>query len=777
MATIINSKFNTGPVNAGEERLLKFLEINLSDSYYIVPNAEFANTNPRGGVQYLEYDCIVVAPHAIFNIENKNWGGHLEGNDHVWYLNDSERANPLKTLRYKTSVLASKLKSKNFQWKAAWIEGVITLSNPRQNKFGLDKESNCYRATYTLGDDLIEFITSPERVGKQANAIHAITREIIDYLSGESLNRTRKERIEVIGLKIEEVLEKEEDFTEYLCVPEDFPDRRYKVREHILDIVGKSPVELETHSNQVKNAYMALMQMPLSSYIVKTDFQWSEDRLCFYEKSEYLDENKLSSELNRKTFTQLDAIKIVLDIANALKVAHNQSIYHREVCPDNIYLLTDNAALSGFGRSWFSKHIDLNYTIGAISPDMANPYQPAELFQDDASTATDIYSLGVVFYQLIVEQVPFQNLTDLARLGGKLPNELLPSHINSALPQWMDEVCLHTILEDDTTRWGQMDEVIDFILKNAFGEVINFTEKQEKPVLLKDLKPTDHVTPDLILYEMLGEGGFSRVFKAKHLIQNKFFAMKIFSEDLNKQSVEDEYKALSKLSHHNIVKFVYNGTTNQNMFYTLMELIDGESLNTYTRGDLRLPLNEIYKLAKEILSALVYLQAKQPPVYHRDIKPGNIVWDKRERFVLIDFNIAANAGADKDRVGTYPYQAPDLVKNGHRMDWDGSADTFALGVTLYQLLTHTYPWPGSSVPILDKAPTPIDSLNKQLSDVFSDWIMKAIGTRCQGNRIKFLISFIRQLLSPPALSLCPLTPTLVVFSFFNRFSAILLRSE
>ena len=46
MATIINPKFNTGPVNAGEERLLKFLEVNLPDGYYIVPNAEFANINP-----------------------------------------------------------------------------------------------------------------------------------------------------------------------------------------------------------------------------------------------------------------------------------------------------------------------------------------------------------------------------------------------------------------------------------------------------------------------------------------------------------------------------------------------------------------------------------------------------------------------------------------------------------------------------------------------------------------------------------------------------------
>ena len=740
MATIINPKFSQGAVNAGEERLLKFLEVNLPEGYYIIPNAEFANVNPRGGVQYLEYDCLVVAPHAIFNIENKDWGGQLEGNDNVWYLNDSERANPLKTLSFKRRVLASKLRGKNSRWGIATIFDLITLNNPRQNKFGLDRESDCYRATYRLDNELIEFISIPEKVGKQANAIQTIAQEIINYLSGENSPRTRKERTEVIGLKIEEVLEKGDDFTEYLCVPEDFPERRYKVREHILDTVGKSPAEQETHSHRIKNAYMAMMQMPPSPYIIKTDFQMSEDRLRFYEKSDYLDENKLSSELNRKTFTQFDAIKIVLDIANGLKVAHENTIYHRAVSPENIYLLTDNAALSGFGRSWFSKHIDLNYTMGAISPDMANPYQPVELFNDDVSSATDVYSLGVIFYQLIVGKAPFSNFTDLARMGGKLPDDLLPSHINPALPQWMDEFCLHTILEDDAARWRSMDEVIEFLFKNAFGEIANITPKQEKPVLLKDLKPTDQVTRDLVLFEELGEGGFSRVFKAKHLIQNKFFALKIFSEDLNQKSVEDEYKALSKLEHNNIVKFVWNGQTNQSMFYTLMELIEGESLYNYvkTNGDLRLPLSEIYKLAKEMLSALVYLQEKNPPVYHRDIKPGNIVWNKRERFVLIDFNIAADEGADKDRVGTYPYQAPDLVKNGQRMDWDTSADTFALGVTLYQLLTHTYPWAGSTVPPLDKSPVPVNSLNRQLSDAFSAWIMKAIETRGE-NRFRSAI--------------------------------------
>src|ERR1035437_1359283 len=130
MAKLIQAKYSAGAVNAGEKRLLKFLEVNLPDNYYIVSNVEFANVTPQGQVQYLEYDCIVITPHALYHIENKDWSGRLEGDDTTWYLSGSEKPNPLKTVRFKTSVLASNLKAHNPFWATAWIESLLTLSHP-----------------------------------------------------------------------------------------------------------------------------------------------------------------------------------------------------------------------------------------------------------------------------------------------------------------------------------------------------------------------------------------------------------------------------------------------------------------------------------------------------------------------------------------------------------------------------------------------------------------------------------------------------------------------
>ena len=97
MAQVILPKYSEGPVNAGEKRLVDFLKKSLPDDYYVIPNGEYAFKNPKGVIQFWEYDCIVVAPHAIYHIENKDWNGELIGDDNSWFVNSAERRNPHKT--------------------------------------------------------------------------------------------------------------------------------------------------------------------------------------------------------------------------------------------------------------------------------------------------------------------------------------------------------------------------------------------------------------------------------------------------------------------------------------------------------------------------------------------------------------------------------------------------------------------------------------------------------------------------------------------------------
>ena len=724
MATVYKPHQAPEP-NEGEKRLIKFLEVNLPDDYYIVPNGEYASTSPQGMMRFWEYDCLVVAPHALYHLENKDWGGNLQGDDFAWFINGAERKNPHKTAALKSKILAAKLVQKNTDWNRVFVSTAVTLSNPAQSKFGLDPHCDCYPQTFTLGEELIAFITDHNRAGKPAGYIADIQKAIVDFLTGESSMRPMKEKTSILDYDIIEVLQTTETFTEYLCQPKYFVDKRYKVREYPLDFADKSPMELETIRNRAENARHAQEKLDPCPYIVKCNCHLNDAHTVFYEISDYIEECTLRAKLRQKTFTQLEKLHIILDIARALKEAHSKNVFHRDVCPENIYLLNSGtAALANFGHSWFSEHSDMHYTVASILPDENSPYTPPEFADDDVSSSSDLYSLGVIFYELLTDKLPFQS-TSTFRTLGLFPDNLLPSHIVKDLPDWTDDVVRHTITLDQDQRWQEADELIDFIESHLESQ-----NKTTPPntTYLKDLKSGDNITPELVLYEELGKGGFGRVFKAKHLIQNKFYAVKVFDKDASVSETINEFKALEDLKHDNIVKFVYNGKSNQGLFYTLMELLDGENLGSYTKGDLRLPITEIYKMLQQILSALVFMQAKVPPVYHRDIKPNNIVWDKRQRYVLIDFNISTTT-EDKAFAGTRPYMAPDLVMSGNKIDWDTSADTFSLGITLYELLAHIYPWSGSN-PCPKTAVDPIDirKYNDKLTDAFADFVMKAIKT-------------------------------------------------
>ena len=547
---------------------------------------------------------------------------------HITNFADLMKTNDLSKLDETKEALAEAISNSEGCFNKEIQKHHLLLAGSHTKDPSLDPHCDCYAQTYTLNDELINFIKDHNRAGKPAGYIADIQKAIVDFLTGESSMRPMKEKTSILDYDIIEVLQTTETFTEYLCQPKYFVDKRYKVREYPLDFADKSPMELETIRNRAENARHAQEKLDPCPYIVKCNCHLNDAHTVFYEISDYIEECTLRAKLRQKTFTQLEKLHIILDIARALKEAHSKNVFHRDVCPENIYLLNSGtAALANFGHSWFSEHSDMHYTVASILPDENSPYTPPEFADDDVSSSSDLYSLGVIFYELLTDKLPFQS-TSTFRTLGLFPDNLLPSHIVKDLPEWTDDVVRHTITLDQDQRWQEADELIDFIESHLESQ-----NKTTPPntTYLKDLKSGDNITPELVLYEELGKGGFGRVFKAKHLIQNKFYAVKVFDKDASVSETINEFKALEDLKHDNIVKFVYNGKSNQGLFYTLMELLDGENLGSYTKGDLRLPITEIYKMLQQILSALVFMQAKVPPVYHRDIKPNNIVWGIKVR--------------------------------------------------------------------------------------------------------------------------------------------------
>lgn len=206
------------------------------------------------------------------------------------------------------------------------------------------------------------------------------------------------------------------------------------------------------------------------------------------------------------------------------------------------------------------------------------------------------------------------------------------------------------------------------------------------------------------LLELLGEGGMGQVFKARHNRLGKIFAVKSLrhlSPDPAEQAkfldaFEIEARTLAELDHPALAKvsdfFEMNGT-----HFLVMEFIDGRTLSRVVElAPRNLSQRRVLQWAGELCDVLKYLHAQKPPVIVRDLKPENIMIDSKRRLRLVDFGISKRLRPGEGTheivkgMGTAEY-AP-LEQYGASTT-DQRSDIYALGATLYFLLTEIAPPP------------------------------------------------------------------------------------
>ncbi len=160
-----------------------------------------------------------------------------------------------------------------------------------------------------------------------------------------------------------------------------------------------------------------------------------------------------------------------------------------------------------------------------------------------------------------------------------------------------------------------------------------------------------------------------------------------------------EAEAAGRLNHPNIVT-VFDIGDEQDLAFIAMDYVPGKPLSEYTSEAERLDCDTVYRLVGQAAQAIDY--AHRQGIVHRDIKPGNLLYNEDEaRIKVSDFGIARVTDTTTTRTGTVlgspSYMAPEQLTDGKV---DGRADIFSLGVSLYQLLTSELPFKGDSLPSL-----------------------------------------------------------------------------
>ncbi|HEX9043175.1 MAG TPA: serine/threonine-protein kinase [Trebonia sp.] len=233
-----------------------------------------------------------------------------------------------------------------------------------------------------------------------------------------------------------------------------------------------------------------------------------------------------------------------------------------------------------------------------------------------------------------------------------------------------------------------------------------------------------YVAGDLIddrfeVLQVLGQGGFSKVYRVRDDLEGKERALKLFTTAAGYEAVRREIGALREIHHRNVVEVFWAGKTSADDWYLITEFVDGESLEEFVTGKRNLRDREAVDVALDLLEALAAFHPGG--LIHRDIKPRNVMLT-RAGAKLLDFNIASRFGDPvHTQSGTPPYQPPDADLTR----WDASTDLFAVGVLLYQLVgngNHPYP---NAMPVTDGVVTDPRAFRSDLGADLAEFLIKA----------------------------------------------------
>ena len=375
-----------------------------------------------------------------------------------------------------------------------------------------------------------------------------------------------------------------------------------------------------------------------------------------YFAMDYVEGLTLKEAMKSKKLSDRRKLRIIMQVAKALGYAHKNNVIHRDIKPGNILLDKEgNARVVDFGIARLSEDTEVSsvreegMTVGTPAY-MAPEQKRGAAF---TSSASDIYSLGVIMYLMLANKLPKHGYP-------------APSHFNPKIPSSLDKITM-ACLADDADRRPSADKLVALLLKALKGAHLKKEQKAQAQDSFKDPKEKFR------LLDVIRETPFGSVCLYENREDHSLMVLK---KRVGSFDGYNESEVLSRIKHRNIIN-VRGVSRNDRLFITILEYLSGGSLQN--RMAQPMELNEFMVVADQICDAMVFAHSNR--IVHGNLRPHNILFDDTNTVKVMDF-------------GFEPHYEEAMEENWYKAPGESAstqADVFAAGVIFYQLLAGSLP--------------------------------------------------------------------------------------
>lgn len=637
---------------------------------------------------YYECDQIVICNFGVFVTELKHWSGSIEVGPRTWCVNRSQhRPDPHATNRFKCKILRGIYRHSFPTLPDLWFESVVVLTNPDAEVLNASPtNTELHNPTFAGIDRFIDFLKH-----RQANHRgHILSTEQLKAIATKFESLRVLDRVKGYnfpGYEVVDRLTQREDLIELIVRPTTGRRRNLQRFRIFSPALKASAAEREHFLRKANNTLDALAKAGEHPNLLRV---WSvpHEHGHVIEGSEWSEEGTLADLLERspKGLPWEQALSLIRGILKGLSAVHDEAVIHRMLKPDNILLCGTIPRLMNFDLAYQLEedHVTVIPDAAVLKP---NPYIAPEVYhKEEPSEATDLFSVGVIFFKLLTGRTPFGASTDLAASGGQLPDDTLRI-LAAPIPDIARQL-IHTLVQTQRDRRFQRVEEVLALLSPAQA-----TEPARLPPNRELVRGETH---DLFMIEALhAQGGHAQIYRAIRGSNQERIALKVFNADVSQDRARAELAAAQAINSPYAVRVESLGHWRNERFFLVQNLVEGPSLRSEIKESKYPAIEHFVEVAQALLQALGQLHERKvndtsAPMLHNDIKPDNILLRAPNHPVLIDFGVASAPGV-ATYVGTEGYVAPDL-RNGADLEFCPSGDLFALGTTLFEWLYGVRPY-------------------------------------------------------------------------------------